>query len=55
MQELGPRLSNELVRQAQEAVETATASLERLEVNIDDYVADHLNQPDTSPSPPEER
>ena len=49
------RLSNELVRQAQEAVETATASLERLEVNIDDYVADHLNQPDTSPSPPEER
>jgi len=47
------RLSNELVRQAQEAVETATASLERLEVNIDDYVADHLNQPDTSPSPPE--
>merc|ERR1719420_457789 len=49
------RLSNELARQAQEAVETATASLERLEVNIDDYVADHLNQPDTSLPQPEKR
>ena len=46
------RLSNELVRQAQEAVETATASLERLEVNIDDYVADHLDAPRPSPQAP---